>query len=246
MGEQKQKNLQESGLSGLRQPMQHKDLAFDIVKPFGPSILETVLPKNILANMLRLTDQVLSDVHRESWGPYLVGQIREEPRITTDDLVQFDLLKYLLSLFAEYVIGCMYCDSNPEYKKGVDDLKASGQYVNPVKIEIESAWIISQKPGEYNPIHSHSMATLTSVMYLKLPKQLSGDSIPGKQNTDGQIEFVDRSIGDSKQHLQTSTIRLVPQVGRFYIFPASLLHLVYPFGGIGERRSVSINVTHKI
>lgn len=246
MPDQDQKYVPQGALSGLRQNIHHDDLAFDIVKPFGPSILETVLPGPVLANMLKLTDNILADAQRQSWGRYLVGQIREEPRITIQDLQQFEVLDYLKMLFAEYVIGCMYCDANLEYKQGVGQLKASGQYVNPTRIEIESAWVISQKPGEYNPIHSHSKASLTSVMYLKLPERMEGNAVPDKQSTDGNIEFVDRSVGDNIQHLQASTARLAPQVGRFYIFPASLLHLVYPFSGEGERRSVSINVTHQI
>ena len=246
MPDENQKHLPRSALSGLRQSICQDDLAFDIVKPFVPSIMETVLPETVLANMLNLTDKILADAQRQSWGRYLVGQIREEPRITTEDLEQFGVLEYLKSLFAEYVIGCMYCDANPEYKQGVDQLRASGQYVNPARIELESAWVISQQPGEYNPIHSHSKASLTSVMYLKRPEHMEGTAIPDKQNTDGYIEFVDRSVGDNIQNLQTSTIRLEPQVGFFYIFPASLLHLVYPFSGEGERRSVSINVTHQI
>lgn len=238
--------IRDSSLSGLRQPLQQDGLAFDIVKPFGPSILETQLPADILSKMLKLTDHVLTDANRESWGPYLVGQIREEPSIPKAILDEFGVLDYLERLFAEYVIGCMYCDANPEYKRGVDLLKTSGQYKNPTQIDIESAWIVSQQSGEYNPIHSHSKATLSSVMYLKVPEHMQDKPIPNKENTDGYLEFVDRSAGNNSLQLQTSTVRLKPQVGRFYIFPASLLHLVYPFNTDGERRSVSINVNHKI
>jgi len=114
----------------------------------------------------------------QSWGSHLVGQIREEPRISTDDLRQSGVLDCLKNLFAEYIIGCMYCDANPEYKQGVDQLRASGQYVNPTRIEIESAWVISQKSAEYNPIHCRSIASLTSVMYLKRPAQMEVNPIP--------------------------------------------------------------------
>lgn len=238
--------IRDSSLSGLRQSLQQDGLAFDIVKPFGPSVLEAELPADILSKMLKLTDHVLADADRESWGPYLVGQIREEPSIPVAILEEFGVLDYLQRLFAEYVIGCMYCDANPEYKRGVEQLKASGQYRNPTQIDFESAWIISQQPGEYNPIHSHTKATLSSVMYLKVPEHMQDNPIPNKENTDGYLEFVDRSVGNHSLQLQTSTVRLKPQAGRFYIFPASLLHLVYPFKVDGERRSVSINVNHKI
>jgi hypothetical protein len=194
--------------------------------------------------MMRLTDAILSDDERTSWGRYLVGQIREEPVITEKQLRDQGLYDYLSRLYAEYVLGCMYCDSDPEYKLGMEQLKERGELVNPVKIAIESAWIISQREGEYNPIHNHSHATLASVMYLKVPEALQHETLPGKEPVDGCIELVDRSGGSNLTQLQNSTIRIRPQAGRFYIFPAGLLHLVYPFRGSEERRSVSINVTH--
>lgn len=238
--------IEQSTLGGIRQPVRQDELAFDIVRPFGPSILEAELPPDILGKMLDLSDHILTDAKRESWGRYLVGQIREEPRIPEEIFAEFGVLDYLKRQFAEYVIACIYCNSNPEYKRGVDQLKASGQYRNPTSVQIESAWVVSQQPGEYNPIHNHSMATMASVMYLKVPEDMQKNPIPDKVATDGCIEFVDRSVGDSLLTLQTSSVRVTPAVGCFYIFPSSLLHLVYPFQGDSERRSMAINASHRI
>lgn len=246
MSDDKPLLIESSSLSGIREPMRQDNLAFDMVKPFGPSIMETELPRGIFEKMLELSDHVLGDVERESWGRYLVGQIREEPGVSEELFEQFGVLDYLKRQFAEYVIACIYCNSDTEYQRGVDQLKESGQYRNPVTVQIESAWIVSQQPGEYNPIHNHSIATMASVMYLKVPDDMQGEPIPGKLPTDGCIEFVDRSVGDSLSTLQTSSVRVRPAAGRFYIFPSSLLHLVYPFQDSSERRSLSINVSHEI
>jgi hypothetical protein len=43
------------------------------------------------------------------------------------------------------------------------------------------------------------------------------------------------------QRFSKSLISFKPAVGDFYIFPGWLLHAVEPFGGVGERRSMSFN-----
>ena len=41
--------------------------------------------------------------------------------------------------------------------------------------------------------------------------------------------------------LSGSQMFVKPTVGKFYVFPHYLMHLVYPFKGTGERRSISFN-----
>lgn len=230
-------------LTGLRQSFDTGGVQFDIVKPFGPTLLETVLPDDVLAALRALTDALLDDGARTSWGAHLVGQIAEEPQIPEPLLREAGVYDYLVSVFREYVMGCMYADSPPDYKAGVDDLRRRGQMRNPIDITLESAWVVSQQAGEYNPIHQHSGATLSSVLYLNVPETLQTDVLPNKPAVDGFIEFVDGAHADP---LRTSTTRVRPRAGLFYVFPASLLHLVYPFSVSGERRSVSINASHAL
>ena len=213
-----------------------------MVKAFGPNILETRLPEPVLERMLALTDQLLADSSRTSYGPNLVGQIREEPEISMEMLREFDVFDFIHGLFAEYVLGCSYCDANIDYKDSVSAFQRNPSYANPVHVKIEAAWLVSQYAGEYNPIHNHSGSTLSSVMYLKVPEHMTVEQIPGKATVDGNIEWVDRSA----DLMQNSTVRVKPEAGMFYIFPASLLHLVYPFKSSEERRSVSINATHTL
>jgi len=231
-----------TALPGLSQPFDHHGVAFNMVKAFGPTLLETRLPEDIFSKMLQMTDDLLEDPNRKSYGDSLVGQIREEPEITLDLLKQYGVYDYIHGLFAEYILGCSYCDADPEYKQSVTAFQQSADYVNPVNVKIEAAWLVSQYQGEYNPIHNHSSSTLSSVMYLKVPETMNEDPIPGKARLDGHIEWVDRST----DVMQNSTLRVKPEAGRFYIFPATLLHLVYPFKGSEERRSVSINATHQL
>ena len=229
-------------LAGLGQNFTHHGHDYRMVKPFGPSVLETRLPDDVLQKMLTLTDQLLADQQRVSYGPNLVGQILEEPEIPLQTLREHGVFEYIHSIFAEYVLGCSYCDADAQYKQSVEEFQASPQYNNPVFVNVEAAWLVSQQQGEFNPIHNHSLSTLSSVMYLKVPEEMTDTSIPGKAPVHGNIEWVDGSTGA----MQNATLRVKPQVGMFYVFPAYLLHLVYPFAAASERRSVSINASHKL
>ena len=73
-------------LPGLRRDFSNRINSYTMIKPFGPSILETYLPENILQSFLILTDDLLNDPNRKSHGKYLVGQIQEEPLISNEIL----------------------------------------------------------------------------------------------------------------------------------------------------------------
>ena len=57
--------------------------------------------------------------------------------------------------------------------------------------------------------------------------------------SNGQIEF---AYGGATTSYCLGSVRVVPKVGDFYIFPSGLWHTVYPFKTPGERRSFSMNV----
>ena len=42
--------------------------------------------------------------------------------------------------------------------------------------------------------------------------------------------------------MHTHTFLVKPTVGDFFVFPADLIHMVYPFYSDGERRSFSMNM----
>ena len=78
-------------------------------------------------------------------------------------------------------------------------------------------------------------------MYLKITEYLP--SRKPYRKDDGAISFTNSSTKDPIWGNPTMTYQ--PQVGDFFIFPASQQHWVYPFrtpDGKGERRSVSFNV----
>ena len=109
-------------------------------------------------------------------------------------------------------------------------------------INYNSAWIVRQFAGEFNPAHIHTECDLSCVGYLKLPPDIDKeweedykDHYPCK----GHIEFLHGSSG--KMHTHNFLVK--PSVGDFFIFPADLIHMVYPFDSDGERRSFSMNIS---
>ncbi|MEL0217640.1 MAG: putative 2OG-Fe(II) oxygenase [Gammaproteobacteria bacterium] len=232
----------ESQLPGLSKHFDHGAHDFTMVKPFGPNILETRIPSDILSQLISMADALMENHNRQSYGEYLVGQIHEEPEIPLALLREYGVFDYLHSMFAEYVLASTYCDGHNEYKRSVAQFQQGPEYHNPVYVQLEAAWLVNQMAHEYNPVHNHSQSTLSSVLYLEVPKNMQEREIPGKARIDGAIEWVYQSVGQD----QNATIRTVPKVGMFYIFPATLLHLVYPFRGPEVRRSISINATHRL
>jgi len=234
-------NKHSKQLAGLSADFNHHDLAYSIVKPFGPSILETKIPDSIFGSFLKLSDTLLNDSDRRSYGKYLVGQIKEEAYIPREMLQDFGVYKYIETMFAEYVLGVSYVNAEPSYQAAVRSAQSSSRYSNPIAVTIDAAWLVDQKPEEYNPIHNHSGATLSSVLYLRVPPSAGHDPRTGKPSLDGQIEWVSTGAVD----LQNSTVRVAPKAQYFYIFPSSLMHLVYPYRGGGERVSIAINASFR-
>ena len=104
---------------------------------------------------------------------------------------------------------------------------------NPVyNLKIITMWINDMQPHEYNPIHTHHDGTgWSTVMFLKVPNFIN-DAKHKHKFRDGALGFV---------FPENQAMFYEPEVGDFYIFPYDLEHMVYPFVGDGQRRSLSIN-----
>ena len=115
-------------------------------------------------------------------------------------------------------------------------------------LQFLSMWTVSQRDGEYNPIHTHP-AAVSGVLYLKIPeykKDKKDTSRPHKQRTDdGSLVFTNSAGLDRRYAVSNCNIN--PKVGELFIFGGMQPHQVYPFrslDGQGERRSVSFNINY--
>ena len=219
--------------NSLKEPMT-EPMDITMEKPFGPFLMQAMLPPSILKKMLKITNDITKSSEKQNWGHALAGQVTDEPVIPNELLKEEGLYDFF------NMLGKHYVDQSCEIH-GVE-LKMNQPRV---LTDITSMWIVNQKQNEYNPVHHHTNATLSSEFYLKIPKYKKR-AIPYKKDQDGSIEFIysadqEEHVGFSKGCYMTS-----PIVGQLFMFPSYLLHTVYPFLGRGERRSVSMNIIHQI
>ena len=102
-----------------------------------------------------------------------------------------------------------------------------------------SAWANISREGHYNVPHVH-MATWSAVYYVSLPVQRDTDPRAGA------LELIDPRPPTAMLSMPGrffATRHVVkPEPGLMVLFPASIMHLVHPFHGEGERISIACDL----
>ena len=210
------------------------EMQAEFLQPWSTFVLKTKLPPPILEEMIRISDEIVENKESAtSWGHELAGQIEDEFLIEPK-ILESKIMGFFSNVCRTYVAQA-YCQNSPFKKE--EYLKE--KWI----IEMTSMWIVSQKDNEYNPIHVHD-GHLSSVMYLKIPEYLPARK-SHRLDEDGIITFTNNSSTD--KIWGDPNLQIIPQVGDFFIFPATQRHQVYPFrtaDGKGERRSISFNAVY--
>jgi len=211
------------------------ELKYHLHRPWADILFETTLPPMVLEKMIEISDEVLADSKRISWGENLAGQIKEELLIEPKLLKKENLLDFFGNMVQEYVHQCNLQQAPPDQHQHMETVK------NHIQVVINSMWIVEQQPGEYNPIHTHTNCDISTVMYLKVPTFL--DSEKPDRADDGTIYFI--GDADAQSKLKTNSLKVKPSPGAFFIFPSHLMHTVYPYKTNDNfaRRSVSFNAS---
>jgi len=212
------------------------EIEVDLIQPWSVPVMKTTLPPDVLQTMIEISDLVIADKELKSYGHTLAGQIETELEIESNILKQTGVMDFFLDVVRQFVIMCK-CQMMPGLEQAIQKEKWLTQ--------ILSIWIVSQQPGEYNPMHVHTQCQISSVMYLKVPKMLPSKK-EHRLSEDGSILFVSNSSRDIE--LNIPSITFPPQVGDFYIFGSQQQHAVYPFRceegqKDTERRSISFNAS---
>lgn len=113
--------------------------------------------------------------------------------------------------------------------------------LDPLRLDLEG-WININPPGALNAPHDHPGWLWSGCYYVQVPPADPAATSP----TDGCIEFLDsrtnlRVISVVDMPFMRSKSQVRPQPGLLLLFPAHLLHWVYPHTGPGERISVAFN-----
>jgi len=190
-----------------------------IIRPFGPTIY-----KGKFSDRLRLEVIERSLNSKDSASEHLAGNIEHEQFI---DLSQ-ECGQELTSKVQDFLEQC--------HRVGVYKPPA------PLKsITYEKIWVNHQKKGEWNPPHVHS-GDFSMVGYCQVPEELKNEwefeNQKGQDPVGGKIQW---NYGTTALHNTTVFGPIVPEEGVLYIFPAWLLHFVFPFNSDVTRISFSTN-----
>ena len=202
--------------------MQEKQISYDMFTPFGPRIMKSSVPQNIVDEVNKKADDILNDDKRSEQLDYsanLAGNVKKEVALSLGEIKSLELV--INKLVTEYI------------------LKTVGNQFNPENTNMTyTSWVVSQYAGDFNPVHIHD-SQLSGVFFLKIPPGYEEefrreDHYPSV----GCLEF----LGSVPNTFSKDSYMAKPQIGDLYIFPSWLSHQVYPFRSEGERRSMAFNI----
>ena len=193
--------------------------------PLGPAIFGMQLPENVFQKALKLADDVWARKDRIDWSHELVGHMKHQYYIPHSELKKCGLYEFFIQCFYWYLIK-----ASEEFEKKKEHLI----------IELEAFWINYQEEGEYNPMHNHGQATLSGAIHLREPEYERPKD--RKHDNDGKLTLVNHSPIINALDKYALTVKPTPR--GMYIWPAALLHEVFPFQGKGQRVSMAYNVVH--
>ena len=194
---------------------------FEVLKPFGPSIVKIKMPNKMIEDINHYVDNVIQDekkIKELNEGDKLIGKVQQEFLMEVDFMKQIKWAEFLASNVSNW--------AKEELNKEIRNF------------QLIKSWVVRQFKNDYNPVHWHT-GDISGVGYLKVPSNLGSTSQPDKKtNENGKLQM----IFGSPNLFSKSTFIVKPELGDFYLFPNYLMHTVYPFTGTDEeRRSVSFN-----
>ena len=212
--------------------------------PYGPGIGHAKLPDELVNDLNKDCDDIVKDKElskSHDWSHSLVGEVEQELLLSNDIVNKWgswfglQVRAYVAAYFNQLTIPNQNIFSVP--------IEEALQAANNLQINVQAAWYIRSFTGDYNPLHTHGNCELTCVGFLKVP-DLSGEQKNDKaRNNNGVLEVIGSAGYNDLTFFENDRIGFTPEVGNWYLFPASLRHGVYPFKADGERRSFSINMS---
>ena len=207
-------------------------------------VMETEMPISVVNDLNDYLDEYKEDENKKSLADTLVGQIAQGEQLLMDnnDPRVHEYNNLISSLAVDYV--------NFFFNNTGNKLK------NQKAVEIDETWSVHSFEGDYNPIHDHGTKTIMGISttgWTKVPEQILNQPTAGSPqyslyqasgNCDGYIAFNygRNSLIDVDRLRPPQSFVIKPEVGKLLVFPSWLQHMVYPFKGKGERRTVASNL----
>jgi len=195
----------------------------------GQSVLKYPVPLEVFVALNELYET--QKKHLPNASKQLAGKIPDEVSLfysgpTSEKMHQHsyvseDILKWFYSIFDHYL----------KWNK-----------TRTYRMDINSIWVNEMKAGDYNPVHIHQgklYTGLSSVMILKLSKDMGPELARPDQPMNGQLQI----MGNASGQFVTSDYSPRMKIGDFYVFPYDMRHVVYPFTNKkAKRRTLVCNV----
>ena len=207
-------------------------------------VMQTEMPINMVNDINDYLDEYKEDENKKSLADTLVGQIYQGEQLLMDnaDPRLKEYTDFVCGLGADYI--------NFFTQQTGTKLKA------PKAVAIDETWSVHSYEGDYNPIHDHGTKTIMGISTTgctKVPQQILDQPVAGSPeyslyNTSGVCDgYIAFNYG-LNQLMDTDRLRppqsfvMQPEVGKLLVFPSWLQHMVYPFKGEGERRTIASNL----
>ena len=188
----------------------------------GQSVIKYQVPLEVFVGLNELYET--QKKHLPNASKQLAGKIPDEvslfyagptnKKMHAHSYVSEDILKWFYSIFDHY----LKWNKTQEYR-----------------MDINSIWINEMKAGDYNPVHIHQgkiFTGLSSVMVLKLPKDMGPELARPDQPMNGQLQMMGNVTGQFVHADYSPKMK----IGDFYVFPYDVRHVVYPFTNKKEKR----------
>jgi len=198
------------------------DIDLQIIKQFGPSVIKSRIPQEIIDKLNKYVDETISDenkLNNLNLGSELVGDVTQEFKLSQEIMQSTGWGKFLALCVGKWV--------ETELNKKIN------------KFQIINSWIVRQFKNEYNPTHWHG-GHISGAGFLRIPKTFGKHTQDkgSKEYRGGNLQL----IHGSRMFMCQSTFNIEPKVGDFYFFPNYMMHTVFPFKDTDdERRSISFN-----
>ena len=206
----------------MTEKVREQQISYDLYTPFGPRVMKSSVPQNIIDIINNKANAILDDDKRSKdldYSANLAGNVKKEVALSLGEVKSLETI--VNKLVTEYI------------------MKTVGNQFNPENTNMTyTSWVVSQYAGDFNPVHIHD-SQLSGVLFLKLPPNYEEeyrreDHYPSV----GCLEFVGSVPNTFSKH----SWMCKPTIGDLYLFPSWLLHQVYPFRSEGERRSMAFNI----
>lgn len=209
-------------------------------------LMEVQLPMPMVDDLNTYLDDLMVAEDRLDHSKHLVGQIQSGQQLTmnAEDEKVIRFTQTINQLGMEYI------------KHYVRRVGSSKLFPDNMQVGVDEMWSVHSYAGDYNPIHDHSVPSITGLAattWTKVPEQITKQKSPNdgeynlfgaSGNSDGFLAFNygKTSSLDNPMLKPPTTCTIQPEVGKLFIFPIWLQHMVYPFKGEGERRTVAANL----